>query len=412
MGGSSAAGTPYQKAHAFSGWLQQYLDRALPDLEVEVVNAAVTGYASRRVAAVTDELADYAPDLLIVYSGHNEMGERKFYAHLLDMDPRVFRLWEWASGSRIFALLSHAIGRGGSRAARDVDFDEIENANQMFAAGRKAIRKRSVRSEREIEYGDLHYRHNLEKIISTAQAAGATVLVSSLTQNLSDWPPGSSTHRADLSAPEEAEWDALVARGDGLAERDCPAALQLWSEALVIDDQHAGLHYQIAGCLRELGRLDEAREHYLLASDLDRVLHGAPQRYNEILREVARQMGALFLDASALVAAEARRQADLVGYSWVIDAMHPNIRTHQLIAQAIGRRLREEGFPAPSEQWQEVDELHPTPELLYAERPDLLYQEELVRGISCILALRGPAQKRPLWRCSRTIPTTPSPRSC
>ena len=46
----------------------------------------------------------------------------------------------------------------------------------MFAAGRKDIRKGSVRSEREIEYGDLHYRFNLREIITTAQAAGANVL--------------------------------------------------------------------------------------------------------------------------------------------------------------------------------------------------------------------------------------------
>ena len=69
VGGSSAAGTPYQPEHAFSGWLQQYLERALPDSEVEVVNAAVTGYASRRIVAVTEELAGYEPDLLIIYSG-------------------------------------------------------------------------------------------------------------------------------------------------------------------------------------------------------------------------------------------------------------------------------------------------------------------------------------------------------
>jgi hypothetical protein len=213
--------------------------------------------------------------------------------------------------------------------------------------------------------------------------------VSSLTQNFSDWPPGSSTHRADLTASEQAEWEALVSRGSQLAREDCAAALGPWLRALEIDDQYAELHFQIAGCLRGLGRIDAAHAHYLLASDLDRVLHGAPQYYNEILRDVARETGALFLDTAALVEGAAMQKGDLVGYDWVIDAMHPKIRTHQLIARAIGERLRHEGFPAPSKAWLEVDRLSPSPDELYASRPDLVYQENLILGISCTLAFRG-----------------------
>ncbi len=391
VGGSSAAGTPYPSEHAFSGWLQQYLERALPDRKIEVVNAAVTGYASRRIVAVTEELAGYEPDLLIIYSGHNERGERKFYAHLLDMDPRLFSLWEWASGSRVFALLSRAIGRSsrGTRAPEDIDFDELKNANQMFAAGQRDIQEGAVQSDREIAYGDAHYRFNLGKIIATAKEVGADVLILSLTQNYSDWPPGSSTHRVDLAQADEEKWLALVSRGDSLATTNCSDALDAWNRALAIDPEYADLHFKIAGCLRAQGHLAEAREHYRRASDLDRVLHGAPKRYNDILRDVAMQTDSLFLDIAALIDDEARRRGEFVGYDWIIDAMHPNIQTHQLIALAIAERLRDAGIPEPASEWGDVDRLNPSPDKLYAARPDLIYQEDLVRGISCVLALQG-----------------------
>jgi len=77
VGGSSAAGVPSGRDHSFSGWLERRLSDPLPAYPVEVVNAAVSGYGSRRVLGVVREIARYEPDLLIVHARHNESSERR-----------------------------------------------------------------------------------------------------------------------------------------------------------------------------------------------------------------------------------------------------------------------------------------------------------------------------------------------
>jgi hypothetical protein len=61
VGESSAAGYPYPPAYAFGAWLERRLQAALPDLSVEVVNAAVAGYSSRRALVALREVVRYQP---------------------------------------------------------------------------------------------------------------------------------------------------------------------------------------------------------------------------------------------------------------------------------------------------------------------------------------------------------------
>ena len=82
VGGSSAAGVPYGTGYAFPTWLARRLEAEVPEVRCEVVNAAMSGYATRRMLTVVRELVTYAPDLLIVYEGHNEFIEPAFFAAL------------------------------------------------------------------------------------------------------------------------------------------------------------------------------------------------------------------------------------------------------------------------------------------------------------------------------------------
>ena len=76
----------------------------------EVINAGGISYASYRVALVVKELAAYAPDLFVVYSGHNEFLERRTYSDTLD-EPEPSR----DSRSSPVAVASRARPEGASR---------------------------------------------------------------------------------------------------------------------------------------------------------------------------------------------------------------------------------------------------------------------------------------------------------
>ena len=165
------------------------------------------------------------------------------------------------------------------------------------------------------------------------------------------------------------------------------AALEAWQQALAIDDGHALLHYRVAGCWRRLGRFDRARESYRRASDLDRVPLGAPTRFNSILRELADEHGALFVDVDAALRAD--DEDGLIGNDHIIDVMHPQLETHIRIAREIAQALRAEGIPVDGAEWGAAVYSEPDVEAIFTANPELRIDRHLVRALMCRLANRA-----------------------
>ncbi|HVH17822.1 MAG TPA: GDSL-type esterase/lipase family protein [Myxococcota bacterium] len=384
IGESSAAGVPYPPRLSFAAWLERLLAVALPDLHVEVVNAALSGYASRRLLPVVQEIAGYEPDLVIFYLGHNEWAERTYYAHLIDLDPRLFRLWQWGVDTRLYRVFSgwYRAGRNPFGNPPTLEKDAYTNSLEMFAVLQDRAGGQQIATARDLAYRDLLYEHNLDAMADLAQAAGARTLFLTLSQNFSDWAPGASRHRADLAPASLERFDALVARGRQARDRgDCGAALEAFSEALAIDAEFAELHFELAACQRALGELEAARRHYRLASDLDRVPHGAPTWFNDVVRRVARGHAAPVVDVDALF--EAESGPALVGDDFFVDWLHPNLRGHMRIAEAIAAEMRRDGIPIENGGWRD---LPPLPML--TPDPPLRVREEEMRLRACTLALR------------------------
>ncbi len=391
VGGSAAAGFPHGAELSFSGWLERRLTAALPGLPIEVVNAAVAGYSSRRVLVAAREIAGYEPDLVVVYSGHNEWAERRYYSRLIEMDPRLFRLRERLIGTRLFRVLSHGLParpRVSPEAALERYLaEEQEEFREMFGVFSERAGGSRYATAEELAQRDALYRINLEEIVRSARGAGAKVALLTLSQNLSDWWPGASAHRPDLSAEERGRWQALVDRGrEAAAAGDCAAALARFAEALAIDAGHAELHFRVARCQHARGELVGARAHYRRASDLDQVPHGAPTRFNDLLRELAAERDLLLVDVEALLE---RASGDrLVGDDLFIEFAHLNPRAHQLVAAALAAALREAGIPRPAPLWREGGYQDPPVEALYAADPEMRVREHESIRFVCAVARR------------------------
>ena len=388
IGESSAAGTPYPPRYAFSAWLERLLQAALPEHDVEIVNAALSGYASRRLLPIVREIASYSPDLVIFYMGHNEWAERQYYAHLIDMDPRVFRLWQWAVDTRLYRVLSPLMRGGGPFGSpQTIHKGAHENSMEMFAVLHDRAGNASYPTQRDLAYRDLLYEFNLDTMADVVQAAGAQVLFLTLSQNFSDWAPGASGHRVDLAGADLQRWEKLYTEGrEARAHGDCRAALDAFTQALALDAEFAGLHFELAACQRALGDREAARRHYRLASDLDRVPHGAPTYFNDVIRRVAQRHDSRVVDVDALL--ELESGAALIGDDLFLDWLHPNLRAHQRIAEAVADELRRDGIPVASTSWRESPAELPAPEALHAADPSLRLREEEMRLFACSLALR------------------------
>jgi lysophospholipase L1-like esterase len=392
VGDSSAAGVPYgahPTGYAFTFWLARRLEAALPEVRFEIVNAAMPGYATRRLVTVVDEVVGYRPDLVIIYAGHNEYAERRYYQHLLDMDPRLFRAREWLARSQlgcvVFSLLDRASHHDGD--VPRFDMERLNDSHEMFAVLDARAGGHGYATDREREYGAMMYRTNLEEMVAAIHRAGAQAMLVTLAQNFANWPPAASAHRNGLSEGELETWRRYAREGNARADADdCSSALASYDRALAIDDQYGELVYRQAACEEALGRFDAARRDYRRASDLDQVPHGAPTSFNDILRDVARRSGALLVDADGALT-EASPHG-LVGDNFFTDPLHPTIRAHQIIAAAVAAEMQRANIPAPSHKWR-AGYVDPDADRIVAEDPALRVGELLSRFFGCALAHRA-----------------------
>ena len=73
-GGSTVQGYPHPKRLSAPSYLQEMLGDLFPERQIEVFNAGITAASSFAVArAVEDGIAALGADLVVVYTGHNEL---------------------------------------------------------------------------------------------------------------------------------------------------------------------------------------------------------------------------------------------------------------------------------------------------------------------------------------------------
>src|SRR5262249_48031193 len=325
----------------FSWWLAQRLQAQLPEVHFEVVNAALANAQSGSMLVMVREIAKHAPDLLVVYLGHNEVGGHLTAAERARLDPGRFQLHALLARSRLYQMLARALPAPVKRlephqAQRPAAVPPVGSPDNYASDADRAVIARV-------------YRERIAEMVHIMREAGARTALLTLSQNFSDWPPVVSVHSHPLDTAATTAWEAAVQEGDDLAARDCGAALAAWQRAAALDDGVAALHFRMARCERSLGELDRARADFRLASELDRFSQGAPLAFNDILREVAERDGALLVDVDdALIRASGDH---LVGDDLFVDAMHPNLRGHQLIAAAVADAMRLAGIPLPADRW-------------------------------------------------------------
>ncbi|WP_461453555.1 SGNH/GDSL hydrolase family protein [Mucilaginibacter sp.] len=72
LGESTTIGYPYFHNGSFHRWLQYRLSRMYPDKNFEIINLSLTATNSYTVLDYGRQLAQYHPDAVLIYSGHNE----------------------------------------------------------------------------------------------------------------------------------------------------------------------------------------------------------------------------------------------------------------------------------------------------------------------------------------------------
>ena len=353
MGGSTTYGRPYADTTSFPGWLRELLPLADPSRKWEVTNAGGVSYASYRVAALTEELAQYQPDLFIVYSGHNEFLEERTYRELKQTPATLRRVTTIVGRTRTYSLLSSLL----QSEDRTLKLPTEVDAKLDHAVGPADYHRDDPLREQILD----HFEFNLTRMVDTARRAGANVLLVVPTANVKDCAPFKSQHKNGLSEDGLAAWSSHYDRGSGLQAAGRPdEALAAFEQAASVDDRYAELHYRKGLALLAVRRLAEARDALDRAVDEDvcplRIL---TQMRNIILR-TAEQLAVPAVDAEQLLMLECLHNYghNSPGREYFLDHVHPTIDTNRLIAQAIIQRMFDEGIARRHPSWNDkaIDE--------------------------------------------------------
>jgi tetratricopeptide (TPR) repeat protein len=299
FGESAAEGDP-SPPFGFARILQVLLRERYPDRNIEVINTAVTAINSHVIRPIARECADYSGDVWVIYMGNNEVvgpfGSGTVFGTQAPSLPLIrasVALKTTRTGQLLDAALESVSHRGTPRSWEGME---------MFL--KQQVRQNDPRMTTVYS----HFEKNLSDILTFGVRSGAKIVVSTVGVNLRDCAPLASLHRADLSPAKTAEWDSLYQAGVTLEnEGEHAEAVLQYQRAAQLDDQFADLQFRLARCCAALDQREEARQHFVLARDLDTLRFRADSRINEIIRRVAGQWqprGVRLADAESVLARE------------------------------------------------------------------------------------------------------------
>ena len=313
VGASTVQGFPHPRRLAAASFLQAMLADAWPEREVEVVNLGITSIASFAVAQVVEDALVLSPDLVVVYTGHNE-----FYG--LYGAGRYQRLKYFLRQLHLTHLVDGLIGGIGTR-------DEPTDLIKMAAERGEVPLHSSGRATAE-----QNLRDNLRRVSQLCERVEVPLVLCTIVANDAGFAPVGSTE-GDETWKAEVEQAAQVLTRGYVAPEDAEDALQQLEQAAALSSEHAWLWYLQGRALERLGRDAEAQRAFRKARDLDTMPWRAPTAHNAVIRAVAAEHGAVLADVEAAFADVAPAQG--VGWEWMVDHVHFSVAGQALLARTV-----------------------------------------------------------------------------
>lgn len=349
LGGSTTYGRPYDDATSFSGWLREILRQAAPSDKWEVVNAGGISYASYRVASVMEEVLEYDPDLIIVYSANNEFLERRTYSSITRL-PRWLRIAQGqAARTRAYAAISRfrrwASGRRGQRHSHQREMLPGEVSERLNKTVGPVDYTRSDTLAKAVQQD---YQLNLERMTQMARHKSVPLIFVSPAVNLRDMSPFKSQFSTLQGSVQLEVSQLLDLLREKLAAGDWQSAVAHGKRAVELDDRYAESHYLLGRALFAAGEYTAAEEHFHRAVDEDVCPLRATSMIVETLQTVAEEQNVVMVDFEAALNAESvvALGHQSLGEEFFLDHVHPTIAANGLLGKQLANRM------AAMDHWQ------------------------------------------------------------
>ena len=286
-----------------------------------------------RLNLVVQELVKYEPDVLIIYSGHNEFIEYDFYRALRERNRATTRLIHAVSQLRISGALHSLLANEKTK--------ETSAGKRFGMVVDRADKIWDIPAEKAAVVES--YRDGLTQLIRVAHDNGSKVLVATVPGNLRDWRPQQSIVGHFVDDSTRTRWNEAYAAGQSYVQaadhRDAVVAL---GKALQLAPEHADTHFLLGRAYEGLGQWEQSRQAYQRAVDYDASPIRGVSEINRAIREVTSQEGALLVDIESTFTENSAH--GLISFDLIEDYVHPSSEGHTQIAWNLWRSIAEAGW--------------------------------------------------------------------
>jgi tetratricopeptide (TPR) repeat protein len=302
LGGSSTAGWPYGFNTPFPRYIKRRLELLYPDKNIEVINLGITAVNTYTIADLVPDILEQKPDLILIYAGHNE-----FYGALgvgsnesIGKSRAVIKLVLWLRNFKLTQLVENIISSSAKLVAGDSDGGQAQNETLMSKMiGEKAIPFGSETYQLGLE----QFEYNMQDIIEEIKSANVNLIIGTLTSNLKQKPFISESIQGEEKADKV---------------------------------------YQDAEQSEEAGKLNEAKEKYYKAKDLDALRFRASSEINKIIFNLAGRYGIAITDIDSVF--NSKSPNGITGYNLMTDHLHPTAEGYQLIGKTFFDKMISENY--------------------------------------------------------------------
>jgi len=333
LGESAVKGEP-DSAYCFGRLLRVILQEEYPGIRFEVVTVAMPAISSNVVVEMAKDCARHQPDLVIVYTGNNEVvgpyGAGTVFAPPV-RHMTLIRAGIALKATRMGQMITHLLER----------VDAGRNEADAWRGLEMFLKKQVPATDKRLQSVYEHFEGNLKRIIHVTVKNASKIIVCTVGSNLKDCPPFASLHRPRLAEAEKEKWEVLYQQGIACETAgDCEDAVKHYLAASEIDGSYADLQFRLGRCYWTMAQYGQARERYIQARELDTLRVRADMRINEVIRASAggkAEHGVYLVDVLKVFEEDSPHQVP--GEELFYEHVHMTFRGNYLLAKALAEQV-------------------------------------------------------------------------
>jgi tetratricopeptide (TPR) repeat protein/lysophospholipase L1-like esterase len=299
LGESTVQGFPYEPNIAFSRILWRRLQDVFPNRTIEVINLGLTAVNSYTLLDFIPELLQQKPDLVLIYTGHNE-----YYGALGVASMENGSIPNWLKKIHLkfvhlktYQLLQTVIG-SIYKLFTPLSYDDAKMTLMQKIVGKNII---PFNSELYNE-GLVQFHDNMYELISKLKEKEIPVIISDQVSNIKDLPPFHSIYNVEYPPADSV--------------------------------------YNNAKRLESKSLFDEAKTNFIKAKDLDAIRFRAPENINKIITELAATLNINCISINNIF--EKYSTNGIIGDNLMTEHVHPNIDGYFLMAEGFFQEIKRE----------------------------------------------------------------------